>query len=284
MQSFRVVPRDEPHGRVFQLADRPVRPVDPNQLALVRVVRAFGQRVVVGVADRAGRRQHPVFLHARGIHQAYILRAVAGMVHAPLRPAVGARPRDGLFRRLQRQLPGAHRGGDGPADNSSGVCVGDERRVRERAVRQPHVGDVGDVQPVRRAGGELAPRQVEPAARPPSGDGGDRPAAAPNAPQTEFAHDAGDLVSAGLQGIPALVEQLTPHLAVPVHAHELVPVDRRDVTRQCLAARRHAAERPRLEGAVAAGGVLLQCLFDRFGSVFPQCGLMVFPGVVIVSR
>ena len=31
-------------------------------------------------------------------------------------------------------------------------------------------------------------------------------------------------------------------------------------------------------------GVLLQCLFDRFGSVFPQCGLMVFPGVVIVSR
>ena len=30
--------------------------------------------------------------------------------------------------------------------------------------------------------------------------------------------------------------------------------------------------------------VLLQCLFDRCGSVFPQCGLMVFPGVVIVSR
>ena len=33
-----------------------------------------------------------------------------------------------------------------------------------------------------------------------------------------------------------------------------------------------------------AMGVLLQCLFDRFGSVFPQCGLMVFPGAVIVSR
>ena len=33
-----------------------------------------------------------------------------------------------------------------------------------------------------------------------------------------------------------------------------------------------------------AHDVLLQCLFDRFGSVFPQCGLMVFPGVVIVSR
>ena len=35
---------------------------------------------------------------------------------------------------------------------------------------------------------------------------------------------------------------------------------------------------------VSKSTVLLQCLFDRFGSVFPQCGLMVFPGVVIVSR
>ena len=39
-----------------------------------------------------------------------------------------------------------------------------------------------------------------------------------------------------------------------------------------------------VEAAVDAADVLLQCLFDRFGSVFPQCGLMVFPGVVIVSR
>ena len=31
-------------------------------------------------------------------------------------------------------------------------------------------------------------------------------------------------------------------------------------------------------------GVLLQCLLGGFGSVFPQCGLMVFPGAVIVSR
>ena len=35
---------------------------------------------------------------------------------------------------------------------------------------------------------------------------------------------------------------------------------------------------------IGCASVLLQCLFDRFGSVFPQCGLMVFPGVVIVSR
>ena len=45
--------------------------------------------------------------------------------------------------------------------------------------------------------------------------------------------------------------------------------------------------KPEIEVERRAGmitGVLLQCLFDRFGSVFPQCGLMVFPGAVIVSR
>ena len=50
------------------------------------------------------------------------------------------------------------------------------------------------------------------------------------------------------------------------------------------------ADRPEAVGSRKGFGhfesdtVLLQCLFDRFGSVFPQCGLMVFPGVVIVSR
>ena len=44
----------------------------------------------------------------------------------------------------------------------------------------------------------------------------------------------------------------------------------------------HRTNTDRDEGG--ATSVLLQCLFDRFGSVFPQCGLMVFPGVVIVSR
>ena len=36
--------------------------------------------------------------------------------------------------------------------------------------------------------------------------------------------------------------------------------------------------------ARVARAVLLQCLLGGFGSVFPQCGLMVFPGAVIVSR
>ena len=45
-----------------------------------------------------------------------------------------------------------------------------------------------------------------------------------------------------------------------------------------------AMERRPWAASCPSPGVLLQCLFDRFGSVFPQCGLMVFPGVVIVSR
>ena len=54
-----------------------------------------------------------------------------------------------------------------------------------------------------------------------------------------------------------------------------------------LVDRDFTAERPNekwLTDISEIKAVLLQCLFDRFGSVFPQCGLMVFPGVVIVSR
>ena len=57
---------------------------------------------------------------------------------------------------------------------------------------------------------------------------------------------------------------------------------------------KHLATHPRAYGQASTNSedpsmqlallVLLQCLFDRFGSVFPRCGLMVFPGVVIVSR
>lgn len=60
---------------------------------------------------------------------------------------------------------------------------------------------------------------------------------------------------------------------VPLYAFEDVPADVTGLAVDYLS---------RVARGVPA--VLLQCLFDRFGSVFPQCGLMVFPGVVIVSR
>ena len=40
-----------------------------------------------------------------------------------------------------------------------------------------------------------------------------------------------------------------------------------------------------MQGRLAAlvPGVLLQCLFSRLISIFPQCGQMVFPGLVIMQ-
>ena len=52
------------------------------------------------------------------------------------------------------------------------------------------------------------------------------------------------------------------------------------------ASQQYAFTEPRTvkRAQVKPSDVLLQCLLGGFGSVFPQCGLMVFPGVVIVSR
>ena len=55
--------------------------------------------------------------------------------------------------------------------------------------------------------------------------------------------------------------------------------------------RRHLSEDERIEIAdlvqagegVRAIAVLLQCLFSRLISIFPQCGRMVFPGLVIMQ-
>ena len=54
------------------------------------------------------------------------------------------------------------------------------------------------------------------------------------------------------------------------------------LTRQVLADSLETATPAQMEFMLSC--VLLQCLLGGFGSVFPQCGLMVFPGVVIVSR
>ena len=75
--------------------------------------------------------------------------------------------------------------------------------------------------------------------------------------------------SEGSSGTQALWHAYTPE---PVTPSELA------LSRQACGVACDA--QPVIKGTL----VLLQCLFDRFGSVFPQCGLMVFPGAVIVSR
>ena len=91
-----------------------------------------------------------------------------------------------------------------------------------------------------------------------------------------------------------LIEKLhcERHLSVRKIAEE-IGRDKSTVSRELrrglwFASNENGSYRPyrpkRLKTGAWTSGVLLQCLFDRFGSVFPQCGLMVFPGVVIVSR
>ena len=59
----------------------------------------------------------------------------------------------------------------------------------------------------------------------------------------ELAHDAQHLVAADRLRIPALRDQLGVRLAVPVHGHEEIRMDLRDVARQRLMPRPHAAGR-----------------------------------------
>lgn len=51
----------------------------PDELGLVRAVGGFGHGVVVGVADRAGRRRHAIFHHPGGVHRAGVLHAMIGI-------------------------------------------------------------------------------------------------------------------------------------------------------------------------------------------------------------
>ena len=87
-----------------------------------------------------------------------------------------------------------------------------------------------------------------------------------------------------------LIEKLhcEQHLSIRRTAEE-IGRDKSTVSRELrrglwFASNENGSYRPYRPKRLKTGPVLLQCLFDRFGSVFPQCGLMVFPGVVIVSR
>lgn len=98
---------------------------------------------------RAGRGKRAVFHHPGGVDGAGVLHAMVGMVHEPVGSAMRRGPGGRLFQRLQRQLLGVHAGGARPAHDATGEHVGDERRVAEASARHAHVGDVGDMQPVR---------------------------------------------------------------------------------------------------------------------------------------
>lgn len=97
----------------------------------------------------AGRGRHAVFLDPAGVDGAGVLRAMVAVMHEPVGAAMRRGPGGRLFQRLQRQLLRVHGGGARPAHDATGEHVGDERRVAEASARHAHVGDVGDMQPVR---------------------------------------------------------------------------------------------------------------------------------------
>ena len=148
--------------------------------------------------------------------------------------------------------PGVHGGGARPADDPASEHVGGERRVAERAVVHAHVGDVGHMRPVRRLRLEPAFHEVGPAARALRRFGGDGRPATAHAADSRFPHDAHYPAAADLGRIPAPRRRPGVRLAVPVHGHEEIRVDQKDVAGRRLVPSGHAADGPGSEHAVAA--------------------------------
>lgn len=130
VQPFRVPPRDPPERRQLQVLQIMEGLAPPDELGLVRAVGGFGHGVVVGVADRAGRRQHAVFHHPGGVHRAGVLHAMIAVVDETVGPAMRRGSGDRLLQRLQGQLLRVHGGGARPAHDPPGEHVGDECGIR----------------------------------------------------------------------------------------------------------------------------------------------------------
>ncbi len=108
VQPFRVPPRDPPERRQLQVLQIMEGLAPPDELGLVRAVDGFGHGVVVGVADRAGRRQHAVFHRPGGVHRAGVLHAMIAVADETAGPAMRRGPRDRPLQRLQGQLLRVH--------------------------------------------------------------------------------------------------------------------------------------------------------------------------------
>ena len=101
------------------------------------------------------------------VHRTSVLRAMIVVVDETVRSATGRGPRDRLLQRPQGQFLRVHGRGARLAHDPPGIYVGDECGIREAPVGHAHVGDVGHVQPVRRACLEFPVHEVGPAASPP---------------------------------------------------------------------------------------------------------------------
>ena len=136
METLAVPPGDPLEGGLFQRLHGIERLGSCDQFALVRTVDGFREGVVVRVSHAAGGREHAVFVQTRAIQAADVLGAMITVVDQPCSLAVSCGPADGLVQRDQGQCSGVLARGDGPSHDPSGVRVGDERHIRERAGRE----------------------------------------------------------------------------------------------------------------------------------------------------
>ncbi|OZG61512.1 fimbrial isopeptide formation D2 domain-containing protein, partial [Bifidobacterium hapali] len=114
-------------------------------------------------------------------------------------------------------------------------------------------------------------------------------------PRVDIRVDALELVAQSLRGHAITPQQLADIInltrghARQIHVNQRlldallappVTLDHGRLEHRALQFRYLQAHFPGLDGQItlvmAGPVVLFQCLFDRFGSVFPQCGLMVF--------
>lgn len=263
MQAFLVPPGDPLEGGLFERLHAVEWFAAFDQLALVRAVDGFRQRVVVRVADAARGGEDAVLVQARAVDRADVLGAVIRVVDQTLRVPMQDRPRDGLVQGDQGKLARALASGDCPAHDPSVIRVGDERHIGEAPVGQAHVRDVRRVQATRGVGRERPVHQILASSRAPGGQRGDRDPAAAHAPDAQLTHHVQHLVTP--DALPALTLQLGEYLPVPVDRLEPVGVDHVDVTGQRLVTRPHHTGGTTLGLPVGSGGdeTAVQRRFER---------------------
>ena len=137
METLAVPPGDPWERGLFQRVHGPEWLGSADQFALVRAVDGFGQRVVVGVAHAAGGCEDACWCQVRAVQGTDVLGAMITVVDQACGPPVPGRPADGPVQRDQGQRPGVLARGDGPSHDPSGVRVGDERHIHERARSEP---------------------------------------------------------------------------------------------------------------------------------------------------
>ena len=136
METLAVPPGDPLERGLFQRVHGLEWLGSADQFALVRAVDGFGQRVVVGVAHAAGGCEDSCLCQVRAVQGTDVLGAMITVVDQTCGLPVPGCPADGLVQRDQGQRSGVPARGDGPSHDPSGVRVGDERHIRERAGRE----------------------------------------------------------------------------------------------------------------------------------------------------